>query len=193
MASGLELPPEDWLNQQLDRYQKYWRIKNGAIINLLPVAPAPQQHRSSGSNSPNISAPNGIAIAGDNNGTAIVNNGLQPENIRLSVTKTEENVPVDNASTKWYRTTYRIEKLSNILLPQLVITVANPPWARIVLQADDLGNEHGHCNNGEKCNAVGVRNSNGPYTLSIFTETRNTMNVSMDIDCRGVGIKCSAK
>lgn len=36
MLSGLELPPDDWLNKELQKYGKSWRVKNGHIVERLP-------------------------------------------------------------------------------------------------------------------------------------------------------------
>ncbi len=34
MRSGLELPPENWLNEQLQKYKKTWRMKNGLVVEI---------------------------------------------------------------------------------------------------------------------------------------------------------------
>jgi hypothetical protein len=36
MMAGFELPPDDWLNEQLSKYGKTWRVKNGQILDAQP-------------------------------------------------------------------------------------------------------------------------------------------------------------
>jgi len=35
MMAGFVLPPDDWLNEELTKFGKTWRMKNGQIINTL--------------------------------------------------------------------------------------------------------------------------------------------------------------
>jgi len=46
MMSGLQLPPEDWLNEKLQLYKKAWRMKNGRIVAITPINrfPLPVEH-----------------------------------------------------------------------------------------------------------------------------------------------------